>query len=138
MHGLELALDEISFDMAVSNRRMSSTESTCCMIPGADFLSSKFWRKTEGRGSTSRFSPSHGTPSGAGPMPSYLAGRNGNNAGTFRSEHRRFRLHGGGEIVVNPLAQIPSDSISSNRNIISRNAHDNAKAPAPAPAPALD
>lgn len=130
VHGLELALDEISFDLAVSNRRMSSTEATCCMIPGADFLSSKFRKKTEGRGSTSRFSPSNGTPPGAA-MRYKAAGTGRNdNAGTFRSEHRIFRLQGGGEFVVNPLAEIPSDSreiseASSNR--ISRNAHKTAQ-----------
>lgn len=129
VHGLELALDEISFDLAVSNRRMSSTDTagaTCCMLPGADFLSSKFWRKTEGRGSTSRFSPSHATQSGTAMR--YIAGKN-DNAGTFKSENLRFRLQGGGGFVVNPLAEIPSDSrdiseVSSNR--ISRNAHETA------------
>lgn len=126
VHGLELALDEISFDLAVSNRRMSSTDSagaTCCMLPGADFLSSKFWRKTDDRGSTSRFSPSHGTPSGAARR--YM--NNSAGTGTIKSENGRFWLQSGGGFVVNPLAEIPSDSReisqgSSNR--VSRNVYD--------------
>ncbi|KAK8471978.1 hypothetical protein PHAVU_002G078100 [Phaseolus vulgaris] len=59
VHGLEMALDEISYDMAVSSGRFSYTDvtdDTCCKLPGTDFLSSKFWKKTEGRNVTSKFS----------------------------------------------------------------------------------
>jgi len=52
VHGLEMALDEISYDLAVSSGRFSYTDvtkDTCCKLPGTDFLSSKFWKKTEGR-----------------------------------------------------------------------------------------
>ncbi|KAK7307169.1 hypothetical protein VNO77_39992 [Canavalia gladiata] len=59
VHGLEMALDEISYDLAVSSGRIPNSdaaEDTCCKLPGTDFLSSKFWKKTEGRYSTSRFS----------------------------------------------------------------------------------
>ncbi|KAL2349342.1 hypothetical protein Fmac_003342 [Flemingia macrophylla] len=58
VRGLEMALDEISYDLAVSSGRIpntDATEDTCCKLPGSDFLSSKFWKKTEGRYSTSRF-----------------------------------------------------------------------------------
>ncbi|CAM9002071.1 unnamed protein product [Rhodiola kirilowii] len=48
VQGLETALDEISHDLAMSNGKMSSSE-TCCKLPGADFLSPKFWRRSEGR-----------------------------------------------------------------------------------------
>ncbi|KAG2376728.1 TORTIFOLIA1-like protein [Vigna angularis] len=59
VHGLEMALDEISYDLAVSSGRFSYTDvtdDTCCKLPGTDFLSSKFWKKTEGRYTTSKFS----------------------------------------------------------------------------------
>ncbi|KAA3482907.1 Microtubule-associated TORTIFOLIA1-like protein [Gossypium australe] len=62
VNGLEMALDEISYDLAISSGRilnMDSTDSTCCKLPGAEFLSPKFWRKTESRFSTSRL-PSSG------------------------------------------------------------------------------
>lgn len=54
VHGLELALEKISHDLAVSSGRFPSNDSsakTCCSLPGAEFLSSKFWRRTEGRSS---------------------------------------------------------------------------------------
>ncbi|CAH8349893.1 unnamed protein product [Eruca vesicaria subsp. sativa] len=41
--GLEMALDEISCDLAVSNGRVVQK------LPGAEFSSPKFWRKTEER-----------------------------------------------------------------------------------------
>lgn len=59
VHGLEMALDEISYDLALSNGRIlnnTAAENTCCKLPGAEFLSSKFWRRAEGRSSTSRCS----------------------------------------------------------------------------------
>ncbi|KAG6589476.1 TORTIFOLIA1-like protein 3, partial [Cucurbita argyrosperma subsp. sororia] len=67
VHGLERALDEISYDLAVSSGRMSyanTPTTTCCMLPGADFLSSRFWKRAEGRHSSSKFS----TPIGATPL----------------------------------------------------------------------
>ncbi|XP_065860939.1 TORTIFOLIA1-like protein 4 [Euphorbia lathyris] len=57
VHGLEMALDEISFDLALSTGRIPNTDS-CCKLPGAEFLSSKFWRRSEGRYPTARFSSS--------------------------------------------------------------------------------
>ncbi|KAL4281976.1 hypothetical protein GQ457_03G007560 [Hibiscus cannabinus] len=56
VNGLEMALDEISHDLAVSSGRIPNTDSpdnTCCKLPGAEFLSPKFWRKTDGRFSSS-------------------------------------------------------------------------------------
>ncbi|EEF42250.1 Microtubule-associated protein TORTIFOLIA1, putative [Ricinus communis] len=57
VNGLEMALDEISYDLALSTGRlpnMDSADNTCCKLPGT--LCSKFWRRTEGQSSTSRFS----------------------------------------------------------------------------------
>lgn len=103
VHGLELALDDISYDLAISRgRMMDSRRTTCCMLPGADFWSSKLWRKTESRYSTSRFS-STGTPSLAAIR--HRADKNGN-VGTRNLESYRLRLHGGGGLIVNPLAEI--------------------------------
>lgn len=59
VQGLEMALEGISFDLGLSSGRSSngdSSDKTCCMLPGADFLSSKVWRKAEGRYSTSGLS----------------------------------------------------------------------------------
>ncbi|KAL3501266.1 hypothetical protein ACH5RR_035715 [Cinchona calisaya] len=50
VNGLEKALDEMSQDLVISSRRVSDTGAagnTCCMLPGAEFLSPKFWRKSE-------------------------------------------------------------------------------------------
>ncbi|KAL8137710.1 hypothetical protein V2J09_003711 [Rumex salicifolius] len=48
--GLEKALGGISHDLAMQNGRMpnESAGNSCCMIPGAEFLSPKFWRRNEG------------------------------------------------------------------------------------------
>lgn len=58
VNGLEKALDEISYDLALSTGKISNTDSAgkaCCMLPAADFLSPKFWKRAEGQYS-SRFS----------------------------------------------------------------------------------
>lgn len=54
-----MVLDELSYDLAMSSGRVANTDSegnTCCKLPGAEFWSSKFWKRTEGH-ITSRFSP---------------------------------------------------------------------------------
>ncbi|KAF9623237.1 hypothetical protein IFM89_000726 [Coptis chinensis] len=118
VHGLEVALDEISYDLAVSTGRISNSESagnTCCKLPGAEFLSSKFWRKTEGRYFTSRLSSSLSKPLRA--TMHDIADRDGI-ADSFRLKNRRLRLQGGGALVVNPLADIssgPRESLDVNR-----------------------
>ncbi|KAF6158346.1 hypothetical protein GIB67_022426 [Kingdonia uniflora] len=66
VHGLELALDEICYDLAISTGRIlnaDTTRNSCCMILGADFLSSKFWRRTEGAYSASNCASSGNPPS---------------------------------------------------------------------------
>ncbi|XP_057475036.1 TORTIFOLIA1-like protein 4 isoform X1 [Actinidia eriantha] len=99
VHGLELALDEISYDLAVTTGRMSKINSegpTCCKLPGAEFLSPKFWRRTEPGNSTPQFPLSRGNKNG--------------NAETLQLENRRFQLRGSGGLTVNPLAEVHSDS----------------------------
>lgn len=52
VHGLVMALDEILHDLAASRGRLGNSdaaEDMCCKLPGSEFLSSKFWKKTEGR-----------------------------------------------------------------------------------------
>ncbi|KAF7135336.1 hypothetical protein RHSIM_Rhsim08G0164300 [Rhododendron simsii] len=111
VQGFELALNEISYDLALTNGRMSNMDSkrtSCCSLPGAEFLSPKFWRRTEPRRhSISQFSSSRVTP----PMAAIrdLADRNGN-AETFKLENRRFRGQSSGGFIVNPLAEVHSDS----------------------------
>ncbi|KAG4932726.1 hypothetical protein JHK87_046728 [Glycine soja] len=105
VHGLELALDEISYDLAISSGRMTKSDAqgnACCMLPGAEFLSSKFRRKTHGRDSIVRFSRSGGTPSLA--AMNYPPNRN---AETKLTNHR-FRPDGG--FITNPLAEIHTNS----------------------------
>ncbi|KAK6117978.1 LOW QUALITY PROTEIN: hypothetical protein DH2020_048278 [Rehmannia glutinosa] len=107
VHGLELALDEISFDLAVSTRRMSHNDAMCCKLPGTDFLSSKLWRKTESRPSTSRLPTSCGTPSVAAVQN--IPGKNETPEG-FPLQNRRYRFRGGHGLIMNPLAEIPRGS----------------------------
>lgn len=107
VHGLELSLDEISYDLAVSSGRMTSSDApahTCCLPPGADFLSSKFWRRTQGRYSTSRLSRSSGIASHA--AMHYKAGRNAETKLTNNGS----RLDG--RFITNPLAEIHTNSRS--------------------------
>lgn len=51
VHGLELALEGLSQDLAVSNRATHPVApgDSCCLPPGAEILSPKFWRKTQGQ-----------------------------------------------------------------------------------------
>nr|XP_043623860.1 TORTIFOLIA1-like protein 4 [Erigeron canadensis] len=62
VNGLEKTLDEISYDLAVSNGRVSSADS-CCM--STEFLSPKYWWKAEGsyHSPKSPFRGSHQSPS---------------------------------------------------------------------------
>ncbi|KAI8543537.1 hypothetical protein RHMOL_Rhmol08G0226300 [Rhododendron molle] len=121
VQGFELALNEISYDLALTNGRMSNMDSkrtSCCSLPGAEFLSPKFWRRTgPRRHSISQFSSSRVTPPIAAIRD--LADRNGN-AETFKLENRRFRGQNSGGFIVNPLAEVHSNShgiseVSSNR-----------------------
>ncbi|CAO2047560.1 unnamed protein product [Urochloa humidicola] len=93
VHGLEMALDEISRDLAFSSGRMSNREpdvKTCCI------LSPKFWRRHGGGRSSSRFSATDPASSSEESRTSY------------KWERQKFGLPGG--FVTNPLAE---PSISS-------------------------
>lgn len=128
VQGLELALDEISYDLAMTTGRMSKVDSEgsiCCKLPSAEFLSLKFWRRTEPRNSVSHFSSSRDTHPVT--TPPNIANKD-RNFETFKLETRRFGLQRGRGFVVNPLAEIESAShgiseVSSNRVLTnSRNA----------------
>uniref|UniRef100_A0A6N2LJG3 TORTIFOLIA1/SINE1-2 N-terminal domain-containing protein n=1 Tax=Salix viminalis TaxID=40686 RepID=A0A6N2LJG3_SALVM len=96
VHGLELALDEISYDLAVSSGGMTNRDSK-------EQDTSKFWRKTDGRHSNSRISSSRGTPLSAAVR--HRADRNGQTE-TSNLGNQRLRLQGGAAFIVNPLAEI--------------------------------
>lgn len=110
VHGLERALDDISYDLAVSTARMPPNvepprSSSCCMLPGSDFLSSKFWRRPGGHFSTPRFSFTADTSS-ASALHSMTNKSPGVGVGL---ENRRFRLRGPGGVIMNPLAEVHGD-----------------------------
>lgn len=106
VHGLELALDEISFDLALSTGRVSQNGGAgaiCCKLPGTDFLSSKLWRKAGAHSSTSRPPASGGTLSAA---------RTSDNIGDDKRlslENQRYLVCR--RLIVNPLAKISSGSL---------------------------
>ncbi|XP_022735043.1 TORTIFOLIA1-like protein 4 [Durio zibethinus] len=131
VNGLEMALDEISYDLAVSSGRIPKTDSpdnTCCKLPGTEFLSPKFWRKTEGRFSTSRLSSS-------GRMLSLNAVHNtpdkDSGAETYKpAVSQRYQRRGWGGFVMNPVADACSDIRENSgffSNRISKNTIQNAE-----------
>jgi hypothetical protein len=96
VHGLEMALDEISRDLAVSSERMSHAEprvNTCCIF------SPKFWRRRHGGRNSSRFSPSSVPNSSEGSRSSY------------KWERQKFGVQGG--FVTNPLAEPNISSVGT-------------------------
>lgn len=107
MHGLELTLDEISFDLARSTGRLSHPEpldTLCCKLPGADFLTSKLWKKSEIHHSNARISAS---PFAA---TSHMVSKNINRE-LCNTENRGFRRQGGGSgLIKNPLAEVHRNS----------------------------
>lgn len=108
VHGLELTLDEISYDLSMSTKRMPNSDSEgtgCCKLPGAEFLSPKFWRKTEPRHSVSTCSTSGRT----GAMKE-MGNNNASANDTFNLENRRFRMQSHNGFIVNPLADLHGDS----------------------------
>ena len=92
VHGLELAMDEISYDLAVSNGRMSngSGRNGCCLIPPGSFIRSKFWKKPEQQ----QYS-----------APRMATYRN-RNAQTMGTQDSRQRFNGAAGFIVNPLAEV--------------------------------
>ncbi|KAH7515824.1 hypothetical protein FEM48_Zijuj10G0067300 [Ziziphus jujuba var. spinosa] len=114
VHGLEMALEEISYDLALSSGRIPNTDSaenTCCKLPGAEFLSSKFWRRTDGRYSNQRFSSSGVVPSLNAVHHSILDRDAG--AEFYKSDSRRFQHPNGGAFVLNQLAEGHNNSRGS-------------------------
>lgn len=122
VHGLELALDEISHDLAVSTQRMSNrkTTPTCCTLPGARFFSSRLWKGT-GRSSSSQFPVS-------GESPTLVAARSKARVREdFKLESRRFQVQGNHGFIRNPLAEMYHESqgvseVSSSG--VSKNVHN--------------
>lgn len=108
VQGLEMALDEISYDLALTSGRMTNTDSrrtSCCMLP-RDFLSSRFRRKPGGRYSSTRFISSD-APSVSSTC--FRADRSCD-TGVCNLENRRFRQQGGAGFMVNPLAKIHTEN----------------------------
>ncbi|KAI3761341.1 hypothetical protein L1987_51753 [Smallanthus sonchifolius] len=91
VHGLELTLNEISFDLAWSTGRLShpqTAQTLCCKLPGAGFLTSKLRKKTETQHS------------------SHMTGKN-INLESCNPENRGFRRQEGGSgLIKNPLAVV--------------------------------
>ncbi|GAB2269896.1 hypothetical protein Dimus_004815 [Dionaea muscipula] len=113
VHGLELALDDISYDLAISNARMLSSEparsssSSCCLLPGSEFLRSKLWKRADDRCSTTLLS----FPCSSSSQPFTATSNNMASkrppaaAGTSKLENRRrYELDHTGGYIVNPLA----------------------------------
>ncbi|GMI63722.1 hypothetical protein HRI_000041500 [Hibiscus trionum] len=112
-----MALDEISYDLAVSNGRvpnMDSADNTYCKLPDTEFLSPKFWRKTEGRFSTSRLSSS-GRMSAAHNIPHKDSG-----AETYKptAVSQRHQHQDCGGFIMNRVADACSD-VTQNSGLFS-------------------
>jgi hypothetical protein len=95
VQGLEMALDEISRDLAFSSERMPNrgrAVNACCI------LSPKFWRRHDGGRHSSRFSVSDTANSSDVSRTSY------------KRERQKFGLQGG-FVTTNPLAEpnIPTE-----------------------------
>lgn len=104
VHGLEMALDEISSGRIPNT---DSAENTCCKLPGAEFLSSKFWRRAEGRYSSSRFPSSGSIPS---PSAMRTIPNKDGNTESYEQVSQRFQHQNRFETVANPLADERDDS----------------------------
>ncbi|XP_039035107.1 TORTIFOLIA1-like protein 4 [Hibiscus syriacus] len=125
VNGLEMALDEISHDLAISSGRIPITDSpdnTCCKLPGTEFLSPKFWRKSEGRFSTS------------GRRLSLNAVRNTPDkdygSETYNPSFReRYQVQGRSGCVMNSVAYAGSDTRENSgfSNRVSKNSIHNAE-----------
>lgn len=84
VHSLELALDELSFDLAVSTGRLSlnkTPRSLCWHLPGSKYFSSKLWRKAGVRSTSQLSAPIETTPAAA---VGRISIRNGDGPGNQR------------------------------------------------------
>ncbi|XP_062228591.1 TORTIFOLIA1-like protein 3 [Phragmites australis] len=96
VNGLEMALDEISRDLAASSGRIPNSEpdtNACCI------LSPKFWRRHDGGRYTSRYSVSD--------IPNYSE----ESKTSYKWERQKFGVQGG--FVTNPLAEPNTSSVRS-------------------------
>ncbi|KAG4159302.1 hypothetical protein ERO13_D02G167500v2 [Gossypium hirsutum] len=110
VNGLEMALDEISYDLAISSGRilnMDSTDNKCCKLPGAEFLSPKFWRKTESRFSTSRL-PSSGRMLSLNAVHN-LHDKDSGGEMYKPAYSRGYQRQGGSGFAMNPVGDAGSD-----------------------------
>lgn len=97
-----MALDEISYDLALSNGRIPNkeyAENTCCKLPGTEFLSSKFCRRTEGQFSTSRLSSS-------GNMECFRAINAAADTQTYNIDNQKLQHPHGGGYILNSLSDV--------------------------------
>lgn len=111
--GLEMALDEISYDLALSNGRIPNkeyAENICCKLPGTEFLSSKFWRRTEGQFSTSRLSSS-------GNMECFRAINATADTETYNIDNQKLQHPYGGGYILNSLSDVHDSGLQSNRTL---------------------
>ncbi|XP_052159998.1 TORTIFOLIA1-like protein 3 [Oryza glaberrima] len=94
VNGLEMALDEISRDLAASSGRMPSSEPdmNCCI------LSPKFWRRHDGSRYSSKYSISD------------IANYSEESRTSYKWERQKFGVQG---VVTNPLAE-PNASFAGN------------------------
>ncbi|XP_038886613.1 TORTIFOLIA1-like protein 4 [Benincasa hispida] len=109
VHGLEMALDEISYDLGLSSGRVPNTnfaENSCCKLPGAEFLSSKFWRRAEGRYSSSKFCS---TAQVSSPNDLHHTLDRDSVTEAFKRNNQRFRTERRGGLVTNPLAEVDGE-----------------------------
>ncbi|KAL8250436.1 hypothetical protein R6Q59_034129 [Mikania micrantha] len=105
VHGLELTLDEISFDLARTTGRLSHPEpvrTLCCKLPGADFLTCKLWKKTETQHSNPRISSSPFATTNT----MHMNGKNINLESCDPAKRVFSRGGGGSGIIKNPLAEV--------------------------------
>ncbi|KAL9267301.1 TORTIFOLIA1-like protein [Drosera capensis] len=108
VHGLERALNDISYDLAISNARMPRTEptrSSCCLLPSPEFLRSKLLKRPNDRCSTTMLSFSSTSPPGSA-RGSIVAG-----TVTPKLENERFQLRRADQFIVNPLAGTGADRL---------------------------
>ena len=105
VHGLEVALEEMSLDLAVSSGRFANPAvDACCKLAGAEFLRSKIWKRAEGRYSMPRLS------SGSISSPKSVLNATDKDVSIemFATSSRRFR-HCGGGLFVNSLAGVQNN-----------------------------
>ncbi|XP_021908700.1 TORTIFOLIA1-like protein 4 [Carica papaya] len=108
VNGLEMALDEMSYDLGLTSGRIQNgdgVKNTCCKLPGAEFLSSKFWRRTECRFSNSRFFSSVHMPPGAA---SNMLNKD-THSESYKADNQRFQQESKNALTINMAADVCRD-----------------------------